>query len=76
MRADNPPHCPFCAINLDVHTGLIATCYKLQIVKNEVTRLRTALADAIRSPMGVVPDSAVGLITDAELEAAEKRRQG
>jgi hypothetical protein len=36
--------------------------------------LRIALADAIRRPMGVIPASAEGLITDADLDAAEKRR--
>ena len=36
--------------------------------------LRLALADAIRSPMGVIPDSATGLVTHEELAAAEKRR--
>jgi hypothetical protein len=37
-------------------------------------RLLIALADAIRRPMGVVPDSAMGFVTDADLDAAEKRR--
>ena len=41
----------------------------------QLTQLRTALADAIRSPMGIIPDSAQGLITEADLDAAEKRRQ-
>lgn len=36
--------------------------------------LRLALADAIRSPMGVIPDSATGLVTHEELDAAERRR--
>ena len=39
-----------------------------------VQRLRLALADAIRSPMGVMPDSATGLVTQEELAAAESRR--
>lgn len=39
-----------------------------------VQRLRIALADSIRRPMGVVPDSAEGLITQEELDEAEKRR--
>jgi len=39
-----------------------------------VQRLRLALADAIRRPMGVIPDSATGLVTWEELAAAEKRR--
>ena len=42
----------------------------------QLTQLRTALADAIRRPMGVIPDSAKGLITEADLDAAEKRRMG
>lgn len=33
-----------------------------------------ALADAIRRPMGVIPDSAVGYLTDEMLSAAESRR--
>jgi hypothetical protein len=36
-------------------------------------RYRTALADAIRRPLGVIPASAEGLVTDAEIDAAEKR---
>lgn len=39
-----------------------------------IRRLRTALADAIRRPMGVTPDSAVGLISDREMMEAEERR--
>ena len=39
-------------------------------------QLKIALADAIRRPMGVIPKSAEGLLTAAELEAAEKRRAG
>jgi len=35
---------------------------------------RVALADAIRRPMGVVPESAAGLVTQDELDAAEQRR--
>lgn len=38
--------------------------------------LRTALADSIRRPMGVMPDSAEGLLTQEDLEAAEQRRLG
>jgi hypothetical protein len=37
-------------------------------------RLRLALADAILRPMGVVPDSARGLVSSHDLEAAERRR--
>jgi hypothetical protein len=39
-----------------------------------IRRLTIALADACRRPMGVVPDSAAGLVTQAELDAAELRR--
>lgn len=41
---------------------------------DEIARLRIALADAIRRPLGVIPDSAVGLVSDADLDAAEARR--
>lgn len=37
-------------------------------------KLKIALADAIRRPMGVVPESATGLITDQEIQEAETRR--
>ena len=40
----------------------------------EVERLRVALADAIRRPMGVIPNSADGLVTQKELDEAEMRR--
>ncbi len=40
----------------------------------EVAALKIALADAIRCPMGVCPDSAVGLLTVEELKDAENRR--
>lgn len=43
-------------------------------LKATIAAYRIALADAIRRPMGVVPDSAVGCITLEELEQAEKRR--
>jgi hypothetical protein len=43
-------------------------------LRDEVAALRFALADAIRRPLGVIPDSAVGLLTAAELDAAELRR--
>ena len=43
-------------------------------LRDENARLRLALADAIRRPMGVVPASAEGLVTDADLVAAESRR--
>lgn len=41
-----------------------------------IARLKIALADAIRRPMGVVPDSAEGLIKVSDLDAAEARRAG
>ena len=44
-------------------------------LRAKLAAYRFALADAIRRPMGVVPDSANGLITPQELEEAEKRRQ-
>lgn len=37
-------------------------------------KYKIALADAIRRPMGVVPDSAVGLVTNEDLDTAEQRR--
>ena len=40
----------------------------------EIGRLRLALADAIRRPMGVIPDSASELVTQGDLDAAEQRR--
>ena len=42
--------------------------------QDENAKLRVALADAIRRPMGVHPDSAAGLVTDEEVDAAEARR--
>lgn len=36
---------------------------------------KRALADAIRRPMGIVPDSAEGLLSQADLDAAEDRRR-
>lgn len=42
---------------------------------NAIIMLKFALADSIRSPMGVVPDSADGLVTQDELDAAEQRRR-
>lgn len=37
-------------------------------------RFRRALADAIRRPMGTVPDSAEEFLRPGDLEAAEERR--
>jgi hypothetical protein len=42
--------------------------------QRKIKLLKTALADAVRRPMGVVPDSAHGLIDCDELVAAEERR--
>jgi len=41
-----------------------------------IDQLKIALADAIRSPMGVLPTSAEGLISREELDAAEARMSG
>jgi hypothetical protein len=35
---------------------------------------RIALADAIRRPLGVIPDSAIGLVNATDLAKAEWRR--
>lgn len=40
----------------------------------KIAALKIALADAIRCPMGVCPDSAVGFLTVEELKDAENRR--
>ena len=44
------------------------------VLMKERDELRIALADAIRRPMGVIPDSAQGLVSGAELDLAERRR--
>jgi hypothetical protein len=54
--------------------ALKASADEIAASQEENRRLREALADAIRRPMGVIPDSAVGLITPQELDAAEQRR--
>ena len=46
----------------------------MQDQRAEIARLRIALADAIRRPMGIVPNSAYGLVTQDDLDAAEERR--
>lgn len=46
----------------------------VRALTEERDRLREALADAIRRPMGVIPASAEGLVTTADLDAAEARR--
>lgn len=40
----------------------------------KMAQLRTALADAVCRPKGVIPDSAQGLLLPHELEQAEARR--
>lgn len=51
---------------------------KAVVVNNDdpdtISCYRTALADAIRRPMGVFPDSSEGLITEREVMDAERRR--
>lgn len=46
----------------------------LRAQRELLQKYKLALADAIRRPMGVVPDSAVGLLNNADLDAAEQRR--
>jgi len=50
------------------------TAIQLREAAEEIDRLRSALADAIRRPMGVIPESAAGLVTQGDLDAAEQRR--
>jgi hypothetical protein len=45
-----------------------------QALALEIQQLRTSLADAIRRPLGVIPASADGVLSTAELDAAEARR--
>ena len=40
----------------------------------EISKLTTALHDAIRRPMGVVPDSALRFYDQKEADKAEERR--
>jgi phage N-6-adenine-methyltransferase len=47
---------------------------KAWVVDNRKAQWQTAMEDAIRRPMGVVPTSAEGLITEEGLERAEGRR--
>ena len=42
--------------------------------ETRIEQYRIALADAIRRHMGVVPDSADGIITVKEMDEAEQRR--
>lgn len=48
--------------------------YQIEQSKPLIEKYRTALADAIRRPMGTVPESAEGLVNLADLDAAEQRR--
>lgn len=41
---------------------------------NMIEKYKTALADSIRRPMGVIPDSAYGLVDQFDLIRAEDRR--
>jgi hypothetical protein len=50
------------------------TAIQLREAAEEIDRLRSALADSIRRPMGVIPESAAGLVTQGDLDAAEQRR--
>lgn len=43
---------------------------------NHYARLKVALADAVRRPMGVIPRSAIGVIETSDLHSAERRRIG
>jgi hypothetical protein len=54
--------------------GWVQLWLTLQDARVEIGRLRVALADAIRRPMGVIPESAEGLVTQGDLDAAEERR--
>lgn len=48
---------------------------EVKSLEKMVKQLQIALADAIRRPLGVVPASADGLITQEEIDSAEKRRE-
>lgn len=56
--------CSYRSFNTDEH----------ETSQKKISKLKTALADAVRRPMGVVPDSAHGLINCDDLVAAEERR--
>jgi hypothetical protein len=47
--------------------------YEAVRMRAEIAQLKTALADAINRPMGVIPASAEGLVSPQELEAARFR---
>ncbi len=58
----------------DVEMMADFTKLETQKLQDENKRLQEALADAIRSPMGVCPESAQGLVTDDDIQHAEIRR--
>jgi hypothetical protein len=57
-----------------MQAGPIITPFEVEVLYTVVPQLLDALHDAIRRPMGVVPESAEPFVTDKELEAAEARR--
>lgn len=61
-----------------LHSKGEAQAYEIEEAKKAIRRTmkryRKALADAIRRPMGVIPDSARGLVDSNDLELAEQRR--
>ena len=86
-RIDRPPEAALDEEGCDEYGfcwwgGCDFTCnYELKPVDGTdlataIESLRIALADAIRRPMGVIPASADGLLTQSELDAAEARRAG
>lgn len=56
------------------HSPTPMTIEQQLAIQSENLRLKIALADAIRRPMGVVPNSAEGLISHDDLANAERRR--
>ena len=50
------------------------TPFEKKVIYTIVPALLDALHDAIRRPMGIIPDSAAPFVTKKELEAAETRR--
>jgi hypothetical protein len=53
--------------------GVVPLCRQPALTDEGRERFRTALADAINRPMGVIPASAEGLVSPQELEAARFR---
>jgi hypothetical protein len=60
--------------HLDSHQKKREAAVLLTDAAEEIEILRIALADAIRRPMGVIPASAEGHITDEEIRRAEGSR--